>query len=756
MAPLRGVLCSSLFSNITTFFSSPYATMGLIVIMVLSLTRMAKAMCLALLTLGVMSCTKQNDAPREELVASSTASLSSENTGEKITLDLSATAEALDLPIAPASEGKALDYQIKGSKKIALKLDENKTEYKLLFILRAVGKAKYTYAVQTWKRNSHNNQLGLREVQITLPENITYAGNNFEAMVFLVPDDFTEQKLVAQNYRFNYQSQKAGSTGLISTANGTSFSMDIPYASDWTPLTKRQHQIAGDELSAPIFRLRPLGALMTYTIRNTREKAMSLTGIKVVSNTLLPQATLDLKDTALERIPAGGRLPWTDYGADYADHSYSYDFPVTNLAKGGVSSEALVVWYPTSGAVSRTSFGYNDGTPADPDANVDYPEYTKSQNPEIAARYATTHVYAVGATEDGQAITKPNMSIVPIMGTDLALGGGKSYYMDCEVYTQPNIQLGYMAKQPVSFNQEQNRFYMEPVESLTNYNVTLHHYGNLQEYMHYSYTDPSSVRMKKPFNFNGVEYNIPTDDVMVASGLFRTNAVFFENRFLPSLRRPSVYHNRAVYDERGFAPISNGKVQPSRKARVITYSDVQNHVATSILFRHDTLAANVKHPVRSEHQAVYRLTPKNLQSTTIAGVARNTMDYLEVKAIYLGKYFVGDVKDFIPESFWTNPANTANMVGRRYFVPGAYAKYRYQGSQNFEWRKVYTGSEACYWMLAANQWQADWQGKWLASPSMGDVGTYGAELANWQALDDVWSCRVLQLYSTTYQGNNWK
>ena len=119
--------------------------MGLIVIMTFSLTRMTKATCLALLALGVMSCTKQNDAPREELVASSTASLSSENTGEKITLDLSATAEALDLPIAPASEGKALDYQIKNSKKIALKLDENKTEYKLLFILRAVGKAKYTY-----------------------------------------------------------------------------------------------------------------------------------------------------------------------------------------------------------------------------------------------------------------------------------------------------------------------------------------------------------------------------------------------------------------------------------------------------------------------------------------------------------------------------------------------------------------------------------------------------------------------------------
>ena len=356
MAPLRGVLCSSLFSNITTFFSSPYATMGLIVIMVLSLTRMTKAMCLALLALGVMSCTKQNDAPREELVASSTASLSSENTGEKITLDLSATAEALDLPIAPASEGKALDYQIKNSKKIALKLDENKTEYKLLFILRAVGKAKYTYAVQTWKRNSHNNQLGLREVQITLPENITYAGNNFEAMVFLVPDDFTEQKLVAQNYRFNYQSQRL--VALVSSAwlMVRASRWTSPYASDWTPLTKRQHQIAGDELSAPIFRLRPLGALMTYTVRNTREKAMSLTGIKVVSNTLLPQATLDLKDTALERIPRRWSPP------PGPTTVLTMQITATRMTSLSLTSLRVVCLprplssgTPTSGAVSRTT-----------------------------------------------------------------------------------------------------------------------------------------------------------------------------------------------------------------------------------------------------------------------------------------------------------------------------------------------------------------------------------------------------------------
>ena len=57
--------------------------------------------------------------------------------------------------------------------------------------------------------------------------------------------------------------------------------------------------------------------------------------------------------------------------------------------------------------------------------------------------YAMTHVYAVGANEAGQTITKPNMSLVPIMGSDLNLAGGKAYHMDCELYEQPNIQLGY-------------------------------------------------------------------------------------------------------------------------------------------------------------------------------------------------------------------------------------------------------------------------------------------------------------------------
>ena len=43
--------------------------------------------------------------------------------------------------------------------------------------------------------------------------------------------------------------------------------------------------------------------------------------------------------------------------------------------------------------------------------------------------------------------------------------------------------------------------------------------------------------------------------------------------------------------DRAFTPIEGGKLQQPRRERVITYSDGAKHVSTSLLFRHDTLAA---------------------------------------------------------------------------------------------------------------------------------------------------------------------
>ena len=192
--------------------------------------------------------------------------------------------------------------------------------------------------------------------------------------------------------------------------------------------------------------------MVAYTVHNSRKKAISLSGIKVVSNVLLPGAKIDLNPGLLDKLGANELPSWFGYSSDYEYQTHTYGFPVSNLASGSTTSDAVVVWYPTSRAASRTSFGYNDGTAeSSPSYQVIFPEASRSIDPEAASRYATTHVYAVGASEGGQSIAKPNMAIVPIMGTDLNLKSGKAYHMNCELYEQPNIQLGYMSRRPLSY-----------------------------------------------------------------------------------------------------------------------------------------------------------------------------------------------------------------------------------------------------------------------------------------------------------------
>ncbi len=114
--------------------------------------------------------------------------------------------------------------------------------------------------------------------------------------------------------------------------------------------------------------------MVAYTVHNSRKKAISLSGIKVVSNVLLPKAKIDLNPGLLDELGPNDLPTWFGYNSDYEDHTYTYDFPVSNLASGSTTTEAVVVWYPTSRAVSRKSFGYNDGTPAtSPSYTVNHP-----------------------------------------------------------------------------------------------------------------------------------------------------------------------------------------------------------------------------------------------------------------------------------------------------------------------------------------------------------------------------------------------
>ena len=714
------------------------------------------------LLLAGTSCSKTADAPTiTHAEDDNRITLSSTNTGESIELDIEASAEALPV-LGSGAEAKSLGFAYNGPKKIALELDESKTEYKGLVILRTVGQnqpngqAPYIYSLMKWKRNG-KKALTIRGESINLPTHIPFERYEWEAMLYLVPDDFELNltpagRVPASDLILRYKSLRAGGDqGLVNTTLNRTFSLEVPYGSPWTRLAKRKTATGESKLVNPRFYLRPLGTMVAYTVHNSRTKALSLSGIKVVSNVLLPEAKIDLNPGLLDKLGANELPSWVGYSSNYEDHTYSYDFPVSNLASGSTTSDAVVVWYPTSRAVSRKSFGYNDGTPAtSPSYTVNHPEASVSLDPEAASRYAMTHVYAVGANEAGQTITKPNMSLVPIMGSDLNLAGGKAYHMDCELYEQPNIQLGYMSRRPLTYEAANSKqktrasFYFLPdLKEQNNDNVSLISLDDLASYVNRS--NPQRPRQIAPIKVEGTDYYIPDHNTMALSGLTRANGVFYTNWAYSRTTPPAVTDRRTIFPSRGFTPIEGGKLQNVRRERTITYSDGDKHVATSLLFRHDTLAAVAGRPVRSYHQSVYRFKP--VFYTGKGSDARDPyMCYIETTAVYLGKYFVGDIKQFIPQTFWDNQQNTANKVVRWFFVPGNRERCNPQPSQ--------VGVRAAYWSLDPVNFTRDENGRYTTAPCIGRYGLYGHVDNSEEQRQATWCCRVLHPYSLTYQGDN--
>lgn len=713
------------------------------------------------LLLAGTSCSKTADAPTiTHAEDDSRITLSSTNTGESIELDIEASAEALPV-LGSGAEAKSLGFAYNGPKKITLELDESKTEYKGLVILRTVGQnqpngqAPYIYSLMKWKRNG-KKALTIRGESINLPTHIPFERYEWEAILYLVPDDFKLNltpagRVPASDLILRYKSLRAGGEqGLVNTTQNRTFSLEVPYASPWTRLAKMKVAGGRSKLVNPSFHLRPLGTMVAYTVHNSRTKALSLSGIKVVSNVLLPEAKIDLNPGLLDKLGSDELPSWLGYSSDYEDHRYSYGFPVSNLASGSTTSDAVVVWYPTSRAASRTRFGYNDGTAeSSPSYQVIFPEASRSIDPEAASRYATTHVYAVGASEGGQSIAKPNMAIVPIMGTDLNLKSGKAYHMNCELYEQPNIQLGYMSRRPLTYEAANSKqktrasfYFLTDLKEQNNDNVSLISLDDLASYVNRS--NPQRPRQTAPIKVEGTDYYIPDHNTMALSGLTRANGVFYTNWAYSRTTPPAVTDRRTIFASRGFTPIEGGKLQNVRRERTITYSDGDKHVATSLLFRHDTLAAVAGHPVRSYHQSVYRFKP-----VFYTGKGSDSRDpymcYIETTAVYLGKYFVGDIKQFIPQTFWDNQQNTANKVVRWFFVPGNRERCNPQPSQ--------VGVRAAYWSLDPINFTRDENGRYTTAPCIGRYGLYGHVDHSEEQRQATWCCRVLHPYSLTYQGD---
>lgn len=711
---------------------------------------------LAILSLG--SC--QQDSPRPSAQQEARSFLSSTNTGEKVSLDLSAVSSVLDLIQEDRKQAKSLDFHYTPSSgSLRLMLDEQKDSYNVLLILRPVGGNQFTYALQRWQHLKAERKLYIHEVQVTLPQGLSYASHSWEAMLVLVPDDFTEAKLQQQGYKLPFSSAIA--TGApLDLSQSRKLTMDIPFATSWTPLTKQQHAVSGDELTSHAFTFSPLGTVLTYKVTNSMHSPISLSGLKVVSNAIAPKASLDLTPAGLARTEAsswGARF--TDFGEVYADHTFTYDLPLTNLSSGQTATTGLVVWYPTTGAVTRTSFDYNDGTPAtNLNGYIRFPDNFHSQDLEAAARYATTHVYALGATQGGLAITKPNLALVPIMGTDKELLSGHSYVLPNELYEQPNLQLGYYAKTPLAIVSDpatgNSVFALAEEQGLSNDNVPLlsiqHHLANYVDT-----SDPASPT-QRPIQIGGVNYLLPDADFMRASGLLSTNVLFHTDyRFgiIDASGRPSVADGRGVYTPRSIPAISNGQMGSSEPMAIITYSDLSAHAGTCLMYRSADLAGVKGQPVRSPNQTVYRIQAHFDPSRGTPYVSS-----IDIRAVYLGKYYVGDLKPFVSADLWNGSSPEAqafrsHSVTRRFFVGGQYRYNEVDGQLVGPLSDRYAqGQLAAYWTIDGSQFTP--QGNsYMARPIVGAWGLYADDGREYNSIWGSWSFRIAHPYSTTYQGD---
>lgn len=243
--------------------------------------------------------------------------------------------------------------------------------------------------------------------------------------------------------------------------------LPIPFSSSWSTMTATTGRLqfvynpySGTESN--FFNLKPLGALITTTLRNNSDKDVTIEGIDIQSNALnMGEVEINPETGELyyndvlttfsniTTLSEGQEPTATQVGSytmrDTKDTFYRMQMngsSAISLPKNGtsdqykVANKVFVLWaMPVSGKTTGNSQRYASMTG---DAALK----------ELS--YAQTQIYARGVKSGGEAVTKPNYSVVPIFGTDYAFASGSSYTFNAELFTQPNVLLGYFAKYPVN------------------------------------------------------------------------------------------------------------------------------------------------------------------------------------------------------------------------------------------------------------------------------------------------------------------
>lgn len=640
---------------------------------------------------------------------------------------------------------------------------------KILTVVRAKNRPEaFYYDLSDWTYNAQDRaytketlsiplSAGLRlsdqlEVRLATGGNITVAEDGSSAQIYM-PTSFERE---------------------IDLANrgGQEIEMPIPYISNWYDLAYDantvQMVLAGS--GRPKATLNPQGVILLATLRNNMNRNVTLTGVRYVTNAIDFGGTFTLHGNNVDFTP------------DFTDVT-TYTMPITN---DHFSRKDLKFAQPLALIHNNTTnrFNFELSKVVVSWAMPRGLEEGNSWESQIGVMSrAQTHVYPIDLQDatTHAPVTKPNYSIVPMMGTTNKLTAGKSYTINCELFEQPNLILGHLAQYPVHYDGKSfDVTRQDDKVSLVNWKVAK------------EFASPDGVELT---NYKGEKAKFK----MLNSGW--ADMLGFCWHQIPFEGEKAALYTTLPNGGKLFATNTWGT-----KSTVIHNDDgsvseaVPTQTTTYVPSKHSTVGYRISNKsvkynennrmqIRNPDQAVYRVQVEHVESD--GGV--NYAGHNHYTSVYLGKYFVGNL--FTPvynglamsdEAFWQSPIATRNKVERRFPAPGQYQSASLNEDKDVDnplpsaGKRHHVGGRAIFWFRHATNFPApithmmedlyngknrDWTGKqwidWITAKGGGSMPcmTINAVATN-AGFDLSQRPRVLEAfflplitYSDTYQGD---
>lgn len=545
---------------------------------------------------------------------------------------------------------------------------------KMLLVLRKAGTTdvSYNYLDWTYYTDDTNGEAQGRyrvvNASVTLPPGATIA-DRLEGRV-LFGGVYDEAAKVIRVPAGLYQE--------VDLSQDNELKMPIPFASTWSTMNIDNGRLqfvynSFGSSANQYFTLRPLGILLTTTLRNTSAEAVSVDGLDIQTN------ALHLGEVAID--PNTGELYTNTVNASATKY--------TDLSTGDLPTATQVGRYQMP--VTGDTFYRMQLNPASPislpaQGQADYqvaprvfvlwgmPVEGKSFGAANASRatisfynYAQTHIYARGVKRaDGSAVTRPNYDIVPIMGTDYTFTSGRSYTLNSELFDQPNVLLGYFAKYPLK---EDGRTFATTHErsdvDFVNYQTAREFVGDGKEL-----TMPGSTQTAR--------YFVPPTSALTLLGLNAGPAIKTQaggGTVTYGAYRGQAWPAGVRYEVAGIGHNAQGEIDFG------SIDLEQNTHVHGRMYAHRVSDRTVAYAVTNKAR-VYgaNLNRQEQADQTLWRYKLEAGDDLDVRALFVGKYFVGNPyspiyrgADLLSEDeLWAQPAATANQVERYISARGLY------------------------------------------------------------------------------------